>query len=152
MFTYDNKLQRATLPVALFFLTVLMSTGTAFAQLPMGASTQFDVTGFIEEAWLDPACITNAHCGGTIKVNGHVITVPKETIVILPANALTWQELFAQAPVPYGLATTPPYSGLAKADCPPPSIPHTYPLTTYEAQVVGNRVGDEYRAGLIYIS
>jgi len=28
------------------------------------------------------------------------VIVPSETIVILPANALTWQEIFAQAPAP----------------------------------------------------
>ena len=75
------------------------------------------------------------------------IIVPSETIVILPANALTWQELFAQSPPPYtGVAT-----GLAMADSPAP-------LTTYEAHVVGNRVlggaggADVYIAGLVSIS
>ena len=74
-------------------------------------------------------------------MNGHVITVPAETIVILPANALTWQELFANAPAPYTGAAT----GMALADIP-------MPLTTYEAHVVGNRVGDTYIAGLMYIA
>lgn len=122
------------------------------AQLPIPTSTQFDITGFIQEATLDPTCTANAHCGGTVKVNGHVVTVPKETIVILPANALTWQEVFAQAPAPYGLVSAAgvPESGLALADLP-------VPLTTYEAHVVGNRVlnaaaGDQYIAGLVYIS
>ncbi|HEX7287606.1 MAG TPA: hypothetical protein VF532_15565 [Candidatus Angelobacter sp.] len=123
--------------------------GTAVAQLPMPASTQFDITGFIQEATLDPTCTANAHCGGTILVNGHNVIVPKETIVILPANALTWQEVFAQAPAPYGLLTNPPSSGLAMSDLPAP-------LATYEAQVIGNRVitggNDRYIAGLIYIS
>jgi hypothetical protein len=85
--------------------------------------------------------------GGVITVNGHVITVPSETIVILPASALTWQELFALAPAPYTGAAT----GMALADVPAP-------MTTYEAQVIGNRVlggpggADVYIAGLIYIS
>ena len=35
---------------------------------------------------------------GTLVVNGHTVVIPKETIVILPASALTWQELFAHAP------------------------------------------------------
>jgi hypothetical protein len=42
-----------------------------------------------------------AHCGGTMTINGHNIVVPAETVVILPASALTWQELFAQSPAPY---------------------------------------------------
>jgi hypothetical protein len=130
-------------------LVLLAMTGTAMAQLPIPASTQFDITGFIQDATLDSTCSANAHCGGTITVNGHTVIVPKETIVILPANALTWQEIFAQAPAPYGFLTNPISSGLAMSDSPAP-------LTTYEAQVVGNRVitggNDRYIAGLIYIS
>src|SRR5205814_465996 len=76
---------------------------SARAQLPIAASTQFDITGYIEEATLDPSCVADPHCGGTIKVNGHVVVVPKEIVVMFPANALTWQEMFAQAPPPYGL-------------------------------------------------
>ncbi|MBZ5523416.1 MAG: hypothetical protein LAP21_14365 [Acidobacteriia bacterium] len=133
----------------LLLLSLLVMANSATAQLPIPASTQFDITGFIQEATLDPTCTADAHCGGTIKVNGHVVVVPRETIVILPANALTWQEIFVQAPAPYGVGTVPPSTGLALADLPAP-------LTTYEAQIIGNRVisggTDRYIAGLIYIS
>ncbi|MGZ4842184.1 MAG: hypothetical protein ACXV5J_10580, partial [Candidatus Angelobacter sp.] len=122
----------------------------AGAQTPIPASSQFDITGFIQSATLGGPGTgpgVGAHQGGVITVNGHVVTVPSETIVILPANALTWQELFAQAPPPYtGVAT-----GMALADVPAP-------LTTYEARIVGNRViggpggADVYIAGLIWIS
>ena len=121
--------------------------GGVSAQLPMSASTQFDITGFLEEATLDPTCSADPHCGGTMRVNGHTIIVPKETIVILPANALTWQELFSQAPAPYTGAAT----GMAMADLP-------VPLTTFEMHVVGNRVlggpagADVYIAGLIDVA
>jgi hypothetical protein len=117
----------------------------------MPASTQFDLNGLLQEATLDASCFADAHCGGTLKVNGHVVLVPKETIVILPASALTWQELFTQAPAPYGIATAPPTTGMAMADKP-------VPLTTYEVHVVGNRVlggsggADVYIAGLVDIS
>ena len=47
----------------------------------------------------------SSNCGGTITVQGHNIVVPKETIVLYPANASTWQEMFAYAPAPYGLGT-----------------------------------------------
>ena len=122
----------------------------AAAQLPIPASSQFDLVGFIQSATLDPACVANAHCGGTLVVNGHKVTIPKETIVILPANALTWQELFAQAPAPYGLGAATPSTGMAMTDVPTP-------LTTYEVHVVGNRVpgavgGDQYIAGLVNVS
>jgi hypothetical protein len=150
-----NTVKRNTASTLVRNLGILMLTLTAMAtnvwgQLPIPASSQFDVTGFIQEATLDPTCIANAHCGGTITINGHVITVPKETIVILPANALTWQEIFTQAPAPYGtFASGGPSTGLALNDAPTP-------LTTYEANVIGNRVlgvaPNEYIAGLIYIS
>lgn len=121
------------------FLMMILLTGFAAAQLPVPASSQFDITGFLQAA-----TVTNpgdAHSGGTLKVNGHRVIVPRETIVILPANALTWQELFANAPAPYtGVAT-----GMAMADIPAP-------LTTWEVHVVGNRVGNTYIAGLIDIS
>ncbi len=128
----------------------LLAASPALAQLPIPASSQFDVTGFIEVATLDPTCAANAHCGGTMIVNGQTITIPKETIVIFPANALTWQEVFAQAPAPYGLAAATPMTGMAATDVPAP-------LTTYEAHLIGNRVtgapgGDQYIAGLVFIA
>jgi hypothetical protein len=131
-------------------LLIILLPIFAAGQLPVPASSQFDITGFIERATLGgpgSGSGTGVRAGGFITVNGHLITVPSETIVILPANALTWQELFALAPAPYtGVAT-----GMAKSDIPTP-------LTTYEAHVIGNRVvggpggADVYIAGLIYIS
>jgi len=123
---------------AVLCLVLAAWAGGAGAQTPIPASTQFDITGFIQEAALTTA--GDAHSGGTLMVNGQVVVVPRETIVILPANALSWQELFTQAPPPYG----PTQTGMALKDTPAP-------LTTYEAHVVGNRVGDQYIAGLINI-
>jgi hypothetical protein len=132
--------------LALLCLAVLAWAAIASAQLPMPSSTQFDVTGFLQSATLDGKG-TGAHQGGHLVVNGQTIEVPAETIVILPANALTWAELFSQAPAPYtGVAT-----GLAMNDSPAP-------ITTYEVHVVGNRVlggpggADIYIAGLIDIA
>ena len=131
------------------FLIILLPA-LAAAQLPVPASSQFDVTGFIQSATLGgpgSGSGAGAHAGGFITVNGQVITVPSETIVILPANALTWEELFSQSPAPYTGAAT----GMALNDVPAP-------LTTYEAHVIGNRVlggpggADVYIAGLVYIS
>jgi hypothetical protein len=144
-------------------ITMLMNDGPgsagAAAVVPtLPSSTQFDITGFLQSATLDPACVAAAgssldaqgnpqvaHCGGTMTINGHNIVVPAETVVILPASALTWQELFAQSPAPYtGVAT-----GMALNDSPKP-------LTTYEVEAVGNRVigggQDRYIAGLVHVS
>jgi hypothetical protein len=110
--------------------------GRSFAQLPpAGTPSQFDIVGFLQEATISSGA--GPTTGGKMKVNGHVITVPDNTIVILPANALTWQELFTQAP--QGSTGT----GMAVADG---------AKYTYEAHVIGNRVGDTYIAGLIYLS
>ena len=149
----DKDLQKVTCSTARALVALgLAAAGSARAQLPIAASTQFDITGYIEEATLDPSCVADPHCGGTIKVNGHVVVVPKEIVVMFPANALTWQEMFAQAPPPYGLgAAGGPWSGMAAADVPAP-------LTDYEAHVVGNRVmggpfaPDVYIAALVFVS
>ena len=124
----------------LVLLTVFFVSTHALAQVPAaGADSQFDVLGFIEEATLDQC--GGALCGGKIVVNGQSIVVPANTIVILPANALTWKELFVQAPAPYTNVAT----GMALADMPAP-------LTTFEAHVIGNQVNDTFIAGLVFIS
>ena len=109
----------------------------------LASSTQFDITGFLQSATLDTP--GDVHSGGTLMLNGHRVIVPRETVVILPANALTWQELFTHAPAPYA----PTQTGMALNDTPKP-------LTTYEVHVVGNRVinaaGDRYIAGLVHVS
>jgi hypothetical protein len=148
---------------ALVLATQLLWAGGASAQLPpAGTPSQFDITGFLSEATLDQNCNKGAHCGGTLTVNGHKVTVPDETIVMLPANALTWQEMFAQAPLPWGLngtayngATQGPTSGMALSDCavaPSGGVCAAPPLTTYEFHIQGNRVGETYIAGLIFMS
>ncbi len=109
-------------------------------------ATQFDLTGFIQSATVarqgtNPTDPGAAHYGGTLVVNGQTVVIPDETVVILPANALTWAELFSDAPAPYG----PTQTGMAMNDSPKP-------LTTYEVNVIGNRVGDKYIAGLVHIA
>ena len=134
------KRSTSILFIGALLASLLALAGISKAQLPVPASSQFDITGFIQSASLSGAG-AGAHQGGSITVNGHVVTVPAESMVILPANALTWQELFAQAPAPYTNTAT----GMAMSDSPSP-------LTTFEARIVGNRVGDTYIAGLIWIA
>jgi hypothetical protein len=138
------KFKLATIVAVVLAIGLSYTTGQLQAQLPVPPSSQFDLTGFLQEATLGgpgTGSGVGAHQGGSLKVNGHTVIVPSELVVILPANALTWQELFAQAPAPYtGVAT-----GMAIADVPTP-------LTTYEVHVVGNRVGDTYIAGLVDIA
>jgi len=125
--------------MAIILLALLAGSG-AWAQLPLLAQgSPFDMTGFIETATLDaPGDILS---GGTVKVNGTTVIVPRNTIMQMPALALTWQQVFSLAPPPYG----PNQSGLALNDIPAP-------LTTYEVHVQGNRIGDTYIAGLVFLS
>ena len=119
----------------------------------------FDDVGFIQAATLVPAA-DKFSGGGTITVNGIVMTVPTNTILQMPAFALTWQEVFEQAPAAYqrrdltGLLLPTTQSGLAMADAVPGPVgtPPTTPLTTYEVHVQGNRVGDQYIVGLMFIA
>jgi K319-like protein len=113
------------------------------AQLPMPASTVFEMTGFIQDATLDSP--GDPFSGGTLTLNNHLIVIPRYTIFQMPATALTWTELFTKAPAPWG----PSQTGLALHDTPKPDF-------TFEVTVQGNRVvngsSDRHIAGLVFIS
>jgi cytochrome c peroxidase len=115
----------------------------ALVSAPPVAVTQFDVTGFLQAATVEAA--SDPTSGGTLTVNGQQIVVPRNLVVVMPGALLTWQQLFAMAPPPYG----PGQTGLAMADSPAPFAP-------YEIHVVGNRVAqggsDRHIAGLVYLS
>ncbi|HSB79018.1 MAG TPA: hypothetical protein VLM91_09530 [Candidatus Methylomirabilis sp.] len=127
-----------------------LAGGVGAQTAPPQNPSPFDMTGLIQTATLDPTCAADPLCGGTITVNDQVITVPKNTILQMPALALTWQQVFAQAPAAYKALNQ---SGLALSDgnlatggtVPPP-------LGTYEVHVQGNRVGDSYIAGLLFLA
>ena len=127
---------------------ILFGANTAQAQLrnPPVLVTQFDMTGFLQAATLDAP--GDVLAGGTLTVNGQVVTVPRNTLVVFPATYLTWQQVFELAPQPYG----PTQTGLAMSDTPAPFVP-------YEVHVIGNRVvsgqpgaNDKYIAGLVFIA
>jgi hypothetical protein len=115
---------------------------------PVQTVSPFDIVGFIDAATLTAAA-DGFSGGGTITVNGTVVTVPANTLLQMPAFALTWQEVFTQAPAPWG----PTQSGMARADRDSAGNP---PLTTYEVHIQGNRVNaggsDQYIAGLMFLS
>ncbi|MCU1218817.1 MAG: hypothetical protein JWN42_14 [Candidatus Angelobacter sp.] len=111
---------------------------SAAAQAPPQDPTQFDITGFIQAATVSNQ--TNVLSGGTITVNHQRIVVPDNTVLQMPAAALTWQQVFTMNPL--GVAGE---TGLAQSDS--KRMPGVY-----EAHVVGNRVGNTYIAGLIFLS
>jgi hypothetical protein len=118
------------------------------------AVSPFDVTGFIQSATVDtPGDYFSA---GWLEVNGLKIRIPRNTIFQMPATAMSWADMFLNAPPAFKLVGQ---SGLALSDnsCPGAVTP-CRPLTTYEVHVQGNRVvnqitlADQYIAGLVYIS
>ena len=112
------------------------------AQLPLQpVGSVFEMTGFIQNATVDN--VNDVFSGGTITLNNHLVTVPRNTILQMPARSVTWSELFKLAPFPYG----PTQTGMALNDVPKP-------LTTFEVIVQGNRVepAGTYIAGLIFLA
>ncbi|KAK0101018.1 hypothetical protein ONS95_012994 [Cadophora gregata] len=110
-----------------FFLLIVFGIGSVFSQTPPYDPSPFDVTGTINGMALDTTT-TNPLRGGTITVDGSVITVPTNLLATLPGITVAWPELFNN-----GAANLP--GGV-----------------TWEAHVIGNRVGGSNIAGLVYIS
>jgi hypothetical protein len=135
----------------LLIVAHLVSGGAAWAATipqPSNASP-FTLIGFIQQATLDAP--GDVLAGGTVKVNGTTVIIPRNTIVQMPNTYLTWTELFTMAPAPWG----PTQTGLALADT---DAAGKHPVTTYEITLFGNRIvdpadgTDKYVAGLVSIS
>src|SRR3954454_6244419 len=129
----EKKAMRSRYGRTLVVVVAMLATVTLrpHAQTPApGGAAPFDIIGFIDAATVTPEA-DGFSGGGTVTVNGTTITIPKNTLLQMPAFALTWQELFQMAPEQWKAAGQ---SGLAKADTPSPA-------TTYEIHVQGNRIG-----------
>ena len=116
----------------------------------------FAMTGFLQEATLNPGGAPNA--GGTLTVNNISVIVPDNSVIQMPAHALTWAGLFdpaqsapvfdgalpPQAPPPVNHPATnsigQPMTGLALSDTPanPPANTFTGFFPSCEVTVVGN--------------
>src|SRR4051812_8876093 len=152
-------------------IVALLCAGSAGAQLNPSPTPQFDSAGFIQAATLDgsrcPAVTDPILWGGTLTLNGIKMVVPCNTILQMPANTITWAQLFpvldangnivASFATPMGSSTVglnglansqaPNQTGLALSDSPAP-------FPSFEARVVGNVVKnaaglEEYIIGLI---
>jgi hypothetical protein len=100
---------------------------------PAGGAKPFDITGAIES--FTATNIADPYSGGTMKVNGLTITIPRNLVITMPAAYLTTGQLFG------GNLS----SGLALTDVPAP-------IAAYEASIAGNIVGGNYIAGLVGIA
>ncbi|MDB5955802.1 MAG: hypothetical protein JWP60_2410, partial [Ramlibacter sp.] len=148
---------------------VLVPPGEA----PIPVPPQFDLTGYIESATVDP---TFARCpnlpvkdarlaGGTVTLNGQLIIVPCNTILQMPALAISWADFFTQAPkdsTPLGtsgLSLSDPFAVGAPGVLTTPWVDPSRTVTSYNAalpateiHVVGNVINGENIAGLIFVS
>lgn len=91
----------------LFALCLHVSSVRAQAQ----TATQAPITGEIERLTLDNP--NDVWSGGTIVVGGQNVIIPRNLLIDYPANRLTLQQTFAQAP---SACLNRAESGLAKAD------------------------------------
>ncbi|MCX7106833.1 MAG: hypothetical protein NTV66_04540 [Methylococcales bacterium] len=133
---------------------------------PPAVPTQFDVTGYMQNASIDPYVCTGSGStidprlwGGRVTVNGVEIIIPCNTILQMPVTSMTWAELFDPALSPDN-TTTPGTSGLALEDKVSTVLPQSesMPAPAYEIHVQGNIVRDsvtgdnQHIAGLVFIS
>src|SRR5438270_8819082 len=120
--TLSKKPMFALIAFACVSLLLFVANTPAAAQsgLLTTESAGFDTVGFIQAATTDRPIGTAGDLlsGGTIKVNDHVIIVPANSIVQMPAATLSWGQVFAQAPSTVSRFGT--ASGLTLADCLPP--------------------------------
>ncbi|TKA50385.1 hypothetical protein B0A49_12513 [Cryomyces minteri] len=112
-----------SLHVLLLFILSLFSQ--VWGQAPYDPSP-FDIIGTINGMTLDPSGGTLA--GGSITVDGVAITVPTNLLATLPAITVAWGELFNNG------------------------VPDLPGGMSWQAHVQGNRVKDQYIAGLVYIT
>ena len=141
----------------------LVLAGGAYAQLRVPAG--FGIIGYIDEATLKaPLGDYTGLRGGTITVNGTRMIVPDNSIIQMPANMLTWPQMFDPAVSASIYDTAPGYTapltpwpnhpdnqtGLAFADN-PLGAEGVSPWPSYEVALAGNvdPVSGEFIVGLI---
>lgn len=118
---------------------VLALLGLLFASPSIAEpSHQFLLVGHIESFTIDDP--TDPLSPARIKVHGTEVILPRNLIIQMPARYLTAADILTLAP-----ATVTAGTGLALADTPPP-------VAAMEATVVGNIVGNDYIAGLVWIT
>ena len=91
---------------------------------------------------IPPSSPANIMIGAKMVVNGITVTIPNNTVVLMPAAYLTPWQIFDKA---QGVSRGNNESGLALQD-------KTRPLAAFEVAVDGNIVNDVYIAGLVSIS
>lgn len=127
-------------------LTLVLLGGAGFAGMPATAqTTSFTLIGHIEAFSLANA--TDPLSEATMTVRGIAVTLPRNLLITMPGRYLTASDLF-RGP---GLgATVRGQSGLALRDT--RSAAEQARFVPFEAEVIGNQVGERHIAGVVRIS
>src|SRR5512146_1953234 len=75
---------------------LLLFFGATRGSWAQAVASPFDMVGLIQSASVDTP--GNPLSGGSIKINNHVVKIPANSIVQMPASALGWGEVFSLAP------------------------------------------------------
>lgn len=132
-------------------LNLIAATLAGFAGATHAAdplpTTSFNLIGYIQQFRMclasdGPWCAdpNDPRAGAIMKVNGITVIVPKNSYLVMPGSYLKPKDIFDKK-LPAAAAGQ---SGLALEDTPPPDFPYT-------AELIGNIVDGEYRAGLVSI-
>jgi hypothetical protein len=124
------------------FLDGIIQEATLDATCVTACATSFPDTAGLAATAVDPQFVRRYNCqdrcGGTLRVNGEVVTVPRNLLINFPAVSLYFGQLFRDGATPL-TATSKTY--LALADPPNPVG------ATYTATVTANQMADPATPG-----
>jgi hypothetical protein len=126
--------------LALFAALLLVPSAYAAPPTP-----SFSMLGYLQELSVNMTSPNDPLSDGVMVVNGVRVVLPKNLLIKMPGQYLTVQDLF-RGKHPGLVPTLAPIlaqSGLALKDKPP--VP-------FEVEVIGNIVGNDYRAGWVSLS
>jgi cytochrome c peroxidase len=135
----------------------VVPTAAPFVPLPKYTLTGADVRGFEAIGFIQEATVSDTSCpgiarrqrGGTALINGMRIVIPCNTIVQMPAATFTWAELF---PAGQGGVGADGVSLVLPNATDAAPVQGKFLLPSTEMRVVGNTVGAQHIAGLVFIS
>jgi chitodextrinase len=110
-FRHAIQLLSPAVRFSLFAILWLVAVGSAPASAQIVGPYTVPINGEIERLTLNNAA--DVWSGGVMVVGGQNVTLPRNLLIDLPANRLTLQQIFAQAP---SACASRGESGLAKAD------------------------------------